>query len=472
MDPVPMDTVAGIVFPVQECWVPVEDWSAEDVARLRGIYEPLAESVRDLVDAAIRTEADAETVAAVKRDVDAVVARLRERQIDGAFGARNTASGQSLAWGNAVIGIRNALAPPVRTRRDEQSGRVSADFRLGAAYEGPPGHVHGGVSALILDHLLGEAASPDGKPRFTGSITVRYACAPPLSDRCGRKRSAPGPRASKPTAPAISRTPRASPWSRGCFHRAALAARLMLQGPQERTCDGEGDRRIAVGECRRRARGAIVRPVAAELLTLDLPGVTVNVRDAPVRESLMTLTTLDPPVVALVSLWADQHYGGTGSSGPRSAGGRGRLAGRVPGHRIGADGAAGLTAGQRVAGLANIALLRRPAQMDEPTWLTRWLSDHTPVAIATQSTFWLRAELWVRPLTADAPPVSAIVEEMFPIEAVGSLHAFFGTSDDADLAERMGRMIASTAAFGANENIDTIGTGRYVFRSPFGDRPT
>ena len=153
---------------------PVEDWSAEDIARLRGIYEPLAESVRDLVDAAIRTEADAETVAAVKRDVDAVVARLRERQIDGAFGARNTASGQSLAWGNAVIGIRNALAPPVRTRRDEQSGRVSADFRLGAAYEGPPGHVHGGVSALILDHLLGEAASPDGKPRFTGSITVRY----------------------------------------------------------------------------------------------------------------------------------------------------------------------------------------------------------------------------------------------------------------------------------------------------------
>ena len=63
--------------------------------------------------------------------------------------------------------------PPVVTHRDE-SGLVWADFELGAAYEGPPGHVHGGVSALILDHLLGEAASPDRKPRFTGSITVRY----------------------------------------------------------------------------------------------------------------------------------------------------------------------------------------------------------------------------------------------------------------------------------------------------------
>ncbi len=157
----------------------VENWSSEDIARLRGIYEPLAQSVRELVDAVIRTEADAETVAAVRADIDAAVGRLRERQMAGAFGARYTTSGDAVAWGNAVVGIRNALAPPVVTRRDE-SGRVTADFVLGAAYEGPPGHVHGGVSGLILDHLLGEAASPDRKPRFTGSITVRYLRATPL----------------------------------------------------------------------------------------------------------------------------------------------------------------------------------------------------------------------------------------------------------------------------------------------------
>lgn len=157
----------------------VEDWSDDDVARLRGIYQPLAESVRALVDATIRTEADADTVAAVKRDIDAAVARLRHRQIDGSFGVRVSADGQGLSWGNAVIGVRNALAPPVVTHRD-RNGAVSAEFVLGAAYEGPPGHVHGGVSALILDHLLGEAASPDQKPRFTGSITVRYLRATPL----------------------------------------------------------------------------------------------------------------------------------------------------------------------------------------------------------------------------------------------------------------------------------------------------
>ncbi|MFM8599703.1 MAG: PaaI family thioesterase [Mycobacterium sp.] len=151
----------------------VEDWSWEDVARLRATYEPLAESVRALVDAVIRSEVGPEVVAGVKRDVDAAVERLRERQLSGSFGVRTTRTGESISWGNAVVGIRNALAPPVVTHRDE-SGRVWADFDLGAAYEGPPGHVHGGVSALILDHLLGEAASPDRKPRFTGSITVRY----------------------------------------------------------------------------------------------------------------------------------------------------------------------------------------------------------------------------------------------------------------------------------------------------------
>jgi acyl-coenzyme A thioesterase PaaI-like protein len=151
----------------------VEDLSSEDIARLRAIYEPLTDSVRSLVDAAIRTEADAQTVAEVKRDIDAAIERLRERQLEGAFGVRVTESGESMGWGNAVIGIRNALAPPLFTHRDSE-GRISADFHLGAAYEGPPGHVHGGVAALILDHVLGEAASPDRQPRFTGTITMRY----------------------------------------------------------------------------------------------------------------------------------------------------------------------------------------------------------------------------------------------------------------------------------------------------------
>ena len=140
---------------------------------MRAVYEPLAESVRELVDASIRTEVDAETVAAVKAQIDAATAHLRARQTDGPFGVRLTTGGDSMAWGNPVIGIRNPIAPPLVIRHDADGG-VFTDFHLGAAYEGPPGHVHGGVAALVLDHVLGEVAANSATPRFTGTITLRY----------------------------------------------------------------------------------------------------------------------------------------------------------------------------------------------------------------------------------------------------------------------------------------------------------
>jgi acyl-coenzyme A thioesterase PaaI-like protein len=159
----------------------LEDLSAEDVERLRAVYQPLAESVRALIDATIRTEVDAGTVAAAKAEIDSAAARLREQQTEGSFGVRYLATGERMAWGNAVIGIRNPLAPPVQIHRDN-SGASVCDFHLGAAYEGPPGHVHGGVAALILDHLLGEAASDGINPRLTGTINFRYVRATRLGD--------------------------------------------------------------------------------------------------------------------------------------------------------------------------------------------------------------------------------------------------------------------------------------------------
>ena len=62
------------------------------------------------------------------------------------------------------------------------NGDVWADFHLGAAYEGPPGLVHGGVSALVLDQVLGEAAGAGGKPGMTGTLTLRYRQGTPLGD--------------------------------------------------------------------------------------------------------------------------------------------------------------------------------------------------------------------------------------------------------------------------------------------------
>ena len=208
-------------------------------------------------------------------------------------------------------------------------------------------------------------------------------------------------------------------------------------------------------------------PVAAEILDLGVAGLTINVRDATVRESQMTFTTMDPPVVAVVGLWTQQSYGEQVTDTVVLLG---RACQSVAAYLVTESVPMAPPAtklGERTTGLANIALLRRPTGLDPATWLKRWLVDHTPVAIETQATFGYTQNVVARALTADAPAVDAIVEELFPLEAISSMHAFFGAADDNDLRERMNRMVASTSAFGANENIDTVPTSRYVLRTPF-----
>jgi hypothetical protein len=208
-------------------------------------------------------------------------------------------------------------------------------------------------------------------------------------------------------------------------------------------------------------------PVAEALLELDLPGLSVNVRDDAVRHSLMTLTTLDPPVAAVVSLWTQQCYGEQLTAAlDLLAGECDQLAAYLVTESIPLL-AATVEPGSRTTGLANIALLRRPTDMDQASWLSRWQGHHTSVAIETQSIFGYTQNFVVRTLTPGAPGIAGIVEELFPAEAITDLKAFFGAADDDDLQHRLSEMIASTSAFGANENIDTVPTSRYVFRTPF-----
>jgi hypothetical protein len=153
--------------------------SAAEAERVTALYTPLADAVRELIDATIRTEADDDVVADARSAIEAVTESLRQRtrpvgvtyRVDG---------GRPLTLGNAAIGLGNPIAPPVVVHHDG-GGRCWSEFVLGTAYEGPPKLVHGGVSALILDHMLGEAASEGlSKPRFTGTITVKYLRGTPL----------------------------------------------------------------------------------------------------------------------------------------------------------------------------------------------------------------------------------------------------------------------------------------------------
>ncbi|HEY6646377.1 MAG TPA: PaaI family thioesterase, partial [Mycobacterium sp.] len=93
---------------------------------------------------------------------------------------RHEATGRPLTWTNPAVGLRNAIAPPMVIHH-ESDGRAWSEFNLGRPYEGPPGWVHGGICALVLDHILGEAASEGlTQPKFTGTITLRYLRGTPL----------------------------------------------------------------------------------------------------------------------------------------------------------------------------------------------------------------------------------------------------------------------------------------------------
>jgi len=154
--------------------------SAEEFDRLQDLYGPLADAVRDLIDATVRTEADEDTITRAAGAVRAVTETLRPLSEQGWQALRHADTGRPLLFTNPAAGRRNPVAPPMLIRHDAD-GRCWSDFTLGAAYEGPPGMTHGGIAALVLDHLLGEVASGGlTKPRFTGTISLRYLRGTPL----------------------------------------------------------------------------------------------------------------------------------------------------------------------------------------------------------------------------------------------------------------------------------------------------
>ena len=160
-----------------------EALSAAEADRVTALYTPLADAVRELIDAAVRTEADDAVVANARTAIEAVTQSLRQRVRPVKVSYR--VDDRPLPLGNAVVGVCNPIAPPVVVQH-EGGGRCWSEFVLGTAYEGPPGLVHGGVSALVLDHMLGEAASEGlSRARFTGTITVKYLRGTPLGPlRC------------------------------------------------------------------------------------------------------------------------------------------------------------------------------------------------------------------------------------------------------------------------------------------------
>ena len=123
----------------------------------RAAVAELGAELRALADLVTRTEASAGVLRDSARRLREIAPALRERLRTPA----EPASVDDLMGGvrmfNPVIGAGNPIAPPMRVEMgvDGAEGWCT----LGQAYEGPPLWGHGGVSAMLIDQLLGHAGS-------------------------------------------------------------------------------------------------------------------------------------------------------------------------------------------------------------------------------------------------------------------------------------------------------------------------
>jgi acyl-coenzyme A thioesterase PaaI-like protein len=143
----------------------------------------LAEAVRHLIDAALTADdATPDELDAAAEAAERIAAGLHPRGelSDRPEGVRSRAeeSHEDYLPRSPLVGRISPVAPPIEyAYRD---GRLHASGVFHAAYEGPPGYVHGGWIALAFDEILGMTNIAGGHPGMTGRLSVRYRRPTPL----------------------------------------------------------------------------------------------------------------------------------------------------------------------------------------------------------------------------------------------------------------------------------------------------
>jgi acyl-coenzyme A thioesterase PaaI-like protein len=179
-------------------------WLGEDRAGLsaaRGAKHALADQVRRLIDATFQVDvgdvgygddgrepgicAELERLTEAARQLADRVGALpripRATSDEGLHASQARRYDALLVERSTINGRGNPLAPPVRMWADGDLVRAEAVFT--AAYEGPPGRVHGAWVAACFDEILGCAQGVSGAFGFTGTLTVRMRRATPLYER-------------------------------------------------------------------------------------------------------------------------------------------------------------------------------------------------------------------------------------------------------------------------------------------------
>ena len=159
----------------------------------------LVETTRDLMLSVAVTELPAAELREVRRQVADLAARLgsttRPRALRPRFDEPRLARAQGPDGAPYPVSVSSPHALPLQVRFDGDPGvdRAHAVFVANALHEGPPEMVHGGVSAWLMDTMLGVLVQSTGEPCVTGTLEIRYLRRTPLDlhaeivSRSGRK---------------------------------------------------------------------------------------------------------------------------------------------------------------------------------------------------------------------------------------------------------------------------------------------
>jgi acyl-coenzyme A thioesterase PaaI-like protein len=143
----------------------------------------LADAMRTVIDRLVQSNAPEDELRAaadaLERYAEQLEGHERLRRYEGFGEAANAGDVGAFFDQSPMIGLANPLAPPVRLEDVDDTSAVGR-VTFGAAYEGPPGSVHGGFVAAAFDEVLGYVQSMSGAPGFTGTLTIRYRSPTPL----------------------------------------------------------------------------------------------------------------------------------------------------------------------------------------------------------------------------------------------------------------------------------------------------
>jgi acyl-coenzyme A thioesterase PaaI-like protein len=142
----------------------------------------VADAVRVVLHRMVQSSAPNEVIEAAAADLEAAAERFSghpNKSIYEGF-AESANAGEPFGFfdHSPMLGRANPLAPPISLWLEDD--RMVGTATFGAAYEGPPGCVHGGYVAAAFDEVLGSTQSLSGSPGMTGRLIVNYRSPTPL----------------------------------------------------------------------------------------------------------------------------------------------------------------------------------------------------------------------------------------------------------------------------------------------------